>query len=207
MEVPLGRNAPNLYAMSLKPTQKQSWWKVLFHLPLAEAKTSYRLHLEGDFDKYFRIQLDLGEEVSAMQIFEPGLMAALIDTPYRYDFEILDQTLFIYAHHFIGTQVELNSFYKYAELISRPIYNEISSMHVSTEAAKPASEQLWPGGIFILNVFTLLSLYLGTAGLILAAYIAITAPGYPAMPALAATCGLMVVAGLALLGFGQLFRH
>lgn len=122
-------------------------------------------------------------------------MAPLVDAPYKYDFEILAQTLFIYAHRFINTQAELDNFYKYAALISRPIYNEISAMHVSNEAAQPVSTRIWPIGIVTLYGLTVMSLPVGILGLLVASYIVMTSPGNVVAPVLATTYAVIVIIG------------
>ena len=203
MEIPLGKNVPNIFCVSLKRTSAH-WWQTQL---MPEPSTTYSLHLEGNFDDYYRIQVDPGEETDALQIFEPDLMAKIIDTPYRYDFELLNQTLFIYASRYISTKAELDSFYKFGRLISRQVYNEISIMSVTDEAAEPHTSQLWPVWQVILNGLSIMSLSVGGVGLLLVALIASTGPVTPAVPALAVTCAVITLIGAGLLLYVQKFKR
>ncbi len=203
MEIPMGKNVPNVFAVSLKPTSPH-WWQTNI---LPQPKTDYSLHLEGNFDDYYQIQIDPGEEAIAMQIFEPNLMAKLIDTPYRYDFELLDQTLFIYTYRFISTKAELDSFYKFGDLISRQVYNEVETMSVTDEAALPRPKQLWPVGQVIINGLTVIFLSTGVVGLILAALIALTGNSNSNIPPLASTCAVITLIGIILLTYAKQLKH
>ena len=203
MEVALGKNVPNIYSVSLKP-KAAHWWDMQL---IPEPNTVYSLRLEGDFDKYYRIQVDPGEETAAMQIFEPNLMANLIDTPYRYDFELIDQTLFIYAPRFISTKAELASFYKFGQVIGSKIYNELSSMTVSDETARPTLKRLWPVGQFMINALTLMCLSLGFTGLVVTIVINATLPASPIIPIAAIIFSVLLLLGVLLLTLDRYFRR
>jgi len=53
--------------------------------------------LEGDFSSYFRVYFTPGSQITTLQILTPDVMAALLDFGFDYDFEILDNNLYIYA--------------------------------------------------------------------------------------------------------------
>lgn len=63
----------------------------------ASFNRNQRLQLEGDFDKYFDVYCPVGYERDALYVLTPELMAALVDKGARYDIEIVDDTIYIYA--------------------------------------------------------------------------------------------------------------
>jgi hypothetical protein len=56
------------------------------------------LSLEGDFDKHFTLYAPHGYEQDALYVFGPDVMARLIDHADRFDVEIVDSWLQVYAH-------------------------------------------------------------------------------------------------------------
>jgi hypothetical protein len=56
-----------------------------------------RLHLEGNFDQYFRLFVPNGYERDALYILTPDLMALLIDETGDFDVETVDNKLFVYS--------------------------------------------------------------------------------------------------------------
>lgn len=58
---------------------------------------SQRLGLEGDFDRHFALYCPAGYERDALYLFTPDIMTRFIDHAGRYDVEIVDDWLFLYA--------------------------------------------------------------------------------------------------------------
>jgi len=65
-------------------------------LPLS-LRTNQVLSLEGDFDKYFTLYCPKEYERDALQVFQPDLMALLIDEAATFDVEIVDDWFFAYS--------------------------------------------------------------------------------------------------------------
>jgi hypothetical protein len=55
------------------------------------------LHLEGNFDQYFRLSVPRGYEHDALYILTPDLMSLLIDETGDFDVETVDNKLFVYS--------------------------------------------------------------------------------------------------------------
>jgi len=55
-----------------------------------------RLELEGDFGKYFELYVPPDYQIDALQIFTPDVMAALIDAGSQFDYELVNDCLYIY---------------------------------------------------------------------------------------------------------------
>ncbi len=62
-----------------------------------------RLGLEGDFDKHFALYCPAGYERDALYLFTPDIMQRFIDKASRFDVEIVDDWLFLYAQRDIST--------------------------------------------------------------------------------------------------------
>lgn len=60
---------------------------------------SQRLSLEGDFDQHFALYCPAGYERDALYLFTPDIMASFIDQAARFDVEIVDDWLFLYARN------------------------------------------------------------------------------------------------------------
>ncbi|HET6301463.1 hypothetical protein [Microbacterium sp.] len=72
------------------------------NLPTA-FKSSQRLSLEGDFDRYFSLYCPEGYERDALYLFTPDIMARFIDNAAALDVEIVDDWLFLYAKRPLST--------------------------------------------------------------------------------------------------------
>ncbi len=72
------------------------------NLPTA-FKSSQRLGLEGDFDRYFSLYCPEGYERDALYLFTPDIMARFIDNAAALDVEIVDDWLFLYAKRPLST--------------------------------------------------------------------------------------------------------
>lgn len=56
-----------------------------------------RLELEGDFNDYFTLYVPQGYERDALYIFSPDVMELMVRHASRYDVEIVDDTLYLFA--------------------------------------------------------------------------------------------------------------
>lgn len=65
---------------------------------------SQTLSLEGNFNDYFTLYAPKEYERDALYVFTPDVMAAVIDAGARYDIEVIDDTLILYAS--IGLQID-----------------------------------------------------------------------------------------------------
>jgi hypothetical protein len=63
-------------------------------MPVERGQT---LHLEGNFDQYFRLSVPRGYEQDALYILTPDLMSLLIDETGDFDVETVDNKLFVYS--------------------------------------------------------------------------------------------------------------
>lgn len=87
--LPLGRPVPNLVLAAAR-TSTLPGQGIAF-------VQSQRLHLEGDFQKYFSLYCPSGYERDALWIFTPDLMELFIDAPGARDLEFVDDRLLLYA--------------------------------------------------------------------------------------------------------------
>jgi hypothetical protein len=207
MEVSLGTNAPNLYATSLQTGTTSAFWQRNLNTQVTETHTANTLKLEGNFDQYYHIALDAGEEIEALQIFEPTLMARLIDTPYRYDFELLDQTLFIYAPQYVSSQAELDSFYKFAKVISQSIHRKVSTMRVPDTVAAPQTTRSSNINYNTGTIITVILLTVGMFGLLLAFLTSSSTGSSPELRTQAGISGVILMIGCVSLVFTRAFRR
>jgi len=89
------------------------------------------LKLEGDFNKYFTVNVAKGYELEALEVFTPDVMADLIDKAKNFSLEIVNDHLFIYAHKIISTKKELIEFYDLAQYFVEKLGPVLSKIKVS----------------------------------------------------------------------------
>ena len=63
------------------------------------------LKLEGDFHKYFDVLVPSGYHIDALQILTPDVMSTLIDFGQEYDFELIDNQLYIYQGKLLSKEL------------------------------------------------------------------------------------------------------
>lgn len=76
-----------------------------------------RIQLEGDFNKYFTLNVPKGFEEEAYQIFTPDIMAALIDRAKNVNFEFKGSTLYVYSDYQILKRDKLQAMFDLAEYL------------------------------------------------------------------------------------------
>lgn len=81
------------------------------------------LKLEGDFDDYFSLQIEKGQEVDALSVITPDVMQKLIDYNQAEDVEILATNLYFMCSHdrrdYQHMQLFIQSITELSEQISR----------------------------------------------------------------------------------------
>lgn len=80
---------------------KKNNFFILTNLP-GNFTSDQKLQLEGDFNNYFTVYAPLNYQRDALYILTPELMAILVEKGEEYDFEVVDDNLFIY------TSIQLN---------------------------------------------------------------------------------------------------
>ena len=86
------------------------------------------LKLEGDFNKYFSLQIEKDFEVEAYQIFTPDFMEELIEIAKNLEFEFIGNKLYIYSSGFVDSRITLNTFFTLSNRLCEqlsPIVTEI----------------------------------------------------------------------------------
>lgn len=72
------------------------------------------VHLEGDFDNFFRLTVQKGFEIEALQIFTPDFMIDLRDQWKHTSLEFVGHYIYMYKDLTLGTKKDLLSFYALA---------------------------------------------------------------------------------------------
>jgi hypothetical protein len=85
----LPKNLPHLLLLSKKA-------KADLHRDL---QNSQQLKLEGDFDNYFKLQIEQGQQVDALVVITPDVMQTLVQYDTAEDVEILSNQLFFILNH------------------------------------------------------------------------------------------------------------
>jgi len=76
-----------------------------------------RVTLEGDFDKYFDLWTEKGFELEALQVFTPDFMEQMQTNWKTFSLEFKNNQIYIYAHHMITKDDELENMYKLAKYL------------------------------------------------------------------------------------------
>lgn len=113
----LPRRVPN---MVLDARANNKW--LLSNLDVA-FKRSQRLSLEGDFDRSFSLYAPDAYKRDALYIFTPDVMAVLVDYGRDFDFELVEDELFIYAKG--AFKLDQAATYKNLAVMAETIYRKI----------------------------------------------------------------------------------
>ncbi len=89
------------------------------------------ISLEGDFNKYFTLKITKNYQIEALEIFTPDVMAELIDKAKNFSLEIINNNVFIYANHLIGTKEELLEIYELAGYFTKKLGPLFARMKLS----------------------------------------------------------------------------
>lgn len=91
MHAKLSRNLPNV----VLDAKSNNMFKRMSNLP-ASFHGGQKFELEGNFNQYFSVYAPAGFQRDALYFLTPELMEALIQYGASYDFEVIDNNLFIY---------------------------------------------------------------------------------------------------------------
>lgn len=83
-----------------------------------------------EFERFFKLYITPGSQITALQIFTPDLMAELLDWPVKFNVEIVGRQIYIYAAYEVSKTAELNAMYKLAEML-------ITNMGQTAEKIRP----------------------------------------------------------------------
>jgi len=73
-----------------------------------------RIHLEGDFDKYFKVYAK-APAVDTLRILSPDMMWIMIDSGHKYDIEILESNLHIISNYNFSDEQSVKYFFELAD--------------------------------------------------------------------------------------------
>ena len=112
------------------------------------------LQLEGDFQDYFSLQIEKGQEIDALEILTPDVMQALVSYNQREDIEILGDGLYFIAtgddrtpesvQKLVGSTVELSG--QILEQIHQTTVRQNIDQNVRT-VAEPAPTPAEPAAV------------------------------------------------------------
>lgn len=91
-----------------------------------------RIKLEGDFNKYFTLNVPKGYELEAYQIFTPDVMADLIDKARDLNFEFSGSRLYIYAAKEVTTRIEFNRIFALVTFLDGLFSKNVTGMKTYT---------------------------------------------------------------------------
>lgn len=88
-----------------------------------------RIHLEGDFDKYFKVYAK-APAVDTLRILSPDMMAIMIDSGHKYDIEIIEDDLHIISNYKFADEQGVKYFFDLAD----SLLNELDRRAVTKRA-------------------------------------------------------------------------
>jgi hypothetical protein len=109
-----------------------------------------KLRLEGEFGKHFELLAPPGYHVDALQIFTPDVMSALMDYGQDYDFELIDDHLYVYQNSStlrtsLYSEAELRKFWEAVYRIAAELGQQ-TQRYSDTRAGNVASGLVAHGG-------------------------------------------------------------
>jgi hypothetical protein len=75
-----------------------------------------RIHLEGDFDNYFKVYAK-ADAVDSLRILSPDMMALMIDSGHKYDIEIFENNLHIISNFKYSNKENVKNFFDVADVL------------------------------------------------------------------------------------------
>lgn len=144
-------------------------------------ENSKRVSLEGDIDSYFHLYIDKDENVDALSIVTPDLMASLIDKNLKQDLEIYKNKLYFIAEVPTINAKTLKSAVESAQKpISEILHRAKSLQYVSANTYEPKILDKVPKVILTLSrKAKILILILGIPLIMLGIFIIIAARNFP----------------------------
>jgi len=71
--------------------------------------------LEGDFNKYFTLDVTKGQETQALEVFTPDVMQLMEEDSKHYDVEVVENLIYVYFGKYVGTGQQLSEMFALAE--------------------------------------------------------------------------------------------
>lgn len=109
----------NMPHISLKPKISvlgmTSWPEGFIPLDFSNSRS---IHLEGDFDKHFFLDVEKEFEIEVYQIFSPDFMEKLINISKNFGFEFYQNKLYIYTPKFINKMSEITEMFSLCDELS-----------------------------------------------------------------------------------------
>ena len=109
--VKLSRGMPHMILDARSNNRDLFGYNSFSNLPVFLDKEQI-LSLEGNFDKYFTLYAPKEYERDALYIFTPDVMALLIDMANKFDIEVVDDRLYIYARIGVISAPESETIYQ-----------------------------------------------------------------------------------------------
>lgn len=122
---------PNILIISREYTNFKE-----FHRLFSPYKT-VRLELEGNFNNLFMFSVEKGYERTALEIFTPDVMSTVIDISHKFSFEIINNTIYIYAPS-MDTKKDLEAIHTMAIYCIEKIGPKLKRINKSTATMRTA---------------------------------------------------------------------
>lgn len=106
---------------------------------------SQRYEAEGTFSKYFDMYFPGGQQIPALSLFAPDVMAVIMADYGFYDIEIIDDIMYIYDYKYQRTFKELDEFFQLALKLTKEIDSNAPRMLRAAGAGTGAQTDGAPG--------------------------------------------------------------
>jgi hypothetical protein len=141
-KVKLPRKVPHLFLSSkTTPILRSYINQEVYHIE--------KVKLEGDFSKHFELFIPPGYHVDTLQIFTPDVMAVLLDHGKEFNFELIDDTCYIYCSETIEKNPQqIRKLITIAELLSPQLgrqaktYSDLRAGDVASGVVAPSGARL-----------------------------------------------------------------
>ena len=101
-----------------------------------------RVRLEGDFNKYFTMQIEKGLETEAYEIFTPDVMQDLIPYASTFAFEMYADTLYICAKDLLSKKEQYLTMLQFADYLATKLAPTILSIKPSVDAMHQEEQEV-----------------------------------------------------------------
>lgn len=109
---------------------------------LGAAAKEERVKLEGDFSKYFDLQIEKGLETEAYEIFTPDVMQDLIPYAQTFAFEMYADTLYICAKDLLSKKEQYLAMLQFAEYLTAKLAPVALSIRPSVDAIHQEEQEV-----------------------------------------------------------------
>jgi len=139
LEVDFGANLPHVLVSN---QFGGSWIKRDISAEWNKQPGLERLHVEGEFDKKFGTYITTGQQVEALEILTPDVMAQIMDLGGNFDFELAGSKLHVYLNGFINKRDQLQTMYSLTKILSAklgPVLQRMTFDSKQTPQTLPAA--------------------------------------------------------------------